>query len=130
MRYMCGVFWRTKEDSETCFKQLRACEDGLFFQAFWTEEPQGGFDDDEVAAIVAHFDMVPENTKYIAVYPAYFVALGPSVVKRCFMCQHPNRMASSSRAGATWRRASALCPMYRSCGEARALHVWRLLACE
>ena len=31
VRYMCGVFWRGKEETETLFKRLRACEDGVFF---------------------------------------------------------------------------------------------------
>ena len=38
VRYICGVFWRGKEETETLFKSLRACEDGVFFQPFWTEE--------------------------------------------------------------------------------------------
>ena len=40
VRYICGLFWRPKSETEFLFKQLRACEDGLFFQPFWTDEPQ------------------------------------------------------------------------------------------
>ena len=82
VRYICGFFWRPKSETELLFKQLRACEDGLFFQPFWTDEPQEGFHDDEVAAAADNFHMLPENTKFIVVYPAYFVALGPSHVKK------------------------------------------------
>ena len=32
VRYMCGVFWRRKKETETLFKRLRACEGGVFFQ--------------------------------------------------------------------------------------------------
>ena len=89
MRYVCGISWRPKSETELLFKQLRACEDGLFFQPFWTTEPQECFHDDEVAAAAAHFNMLPENTKCIVVYPAYFVALGPSHVKRVMMRHQP-----------------------------------------
>ena len=51
VRYMCGVFWRGKEETEKLFKGLRACADGVFFQTCGS---------------------------YIAVYPAYLVVLGPS----------------------------------------------------
>ena len=67
VRYMCGVSWRGKEDTETLFKQLRAGEYGLFLQPFWIEEPQDGFNDDEVAAVAAHFNVVPKKTRYVAV---------------------------------------------------------------
>ena len=40
-------------------------------------------------AAVAHFNMLPENSKCIVVYPAYFVALGPSVVQRPWMSDQP-----------------------------------------
>ena len=69
------------EDTETLFKQLRAGEYGLLFQPFLIEEPQDAFTDDEVTAVAAHFNVVPKNTRYVAVHPAYLVALGPSVVK-------------------------------------------------
>ena len=61
VRYMCGVFWRGKEETETLFKRLRACEDGVFFQPFWTEESRGRFSDDEMAAVAARFGVVPKN---------------------------------------------------------------------
>ena len=78
VRYICGVFWRGKEETETLFKRLRVCKDGLFFQPFWTEEPQEGFNDDEIAAVAARFNMtVPKNARCIAVFPAYLVVLGP-----------------------------------------------------
>ena len=32
VRYFGGVFWRGKEETETLFKRLRACEGGVFFQ--------------------------------------------------------------------------------------------------
>ena len=79
---MCGVFWRGEEDTDAFFKQLRAGEYGLFFQQFWIEGPQDGFNDDEVAAVAAHFNVVPKSTRYVAVHPAYLVALSPSVVNK------------------------------------------------
>ena len=78
MRYMCGVFWRGKEETETLFKRLRACEDGVIFQPFWTDESHDRFSDDEMAAVAAHFGVVSDNVKYISVYPAYLVVRGPS----------------------------------------------------
>ena len=76
--YMCGVFWRGKEEAETIFKRLRVCKDEMFFQPFWIEEPQEGFNDDEIAAVAARFNMtVPKNARYIAVSPAHLVVLGP-----------------------------------------------------
>ena len=78
VRYICGVFWRGKEETETLFKRLRVCKDGLFFQPFWTEEPQEGFNDDEIAAVAARFNMnVPKNARCITVFPAYLMVLGP-----------------------------------------------------
>ena len=77
VRYICGVFWCGKEETETLFKRLRVCKDGLFFQPFWTEEPQEGFNDDEIAAVAARFNMtVPKNARFIAVFPAHLVVLG------------------------------------------------------
>ena len=40
VRYICGVFWCGKEETETLFKRLRICKEGMFFQPFWIEEPQ------------------------------------------------------------------------------------------
>ena len=90
VRFMCGVFWRGKGDTESFFKRLRASDYGLFFQPFWTEEPQDGFNDDEAAAVAAHFGVVQENASYVAVYPAYLVALGPSAVRRPWMNEQPS----------------------------------------
>ena len=90
VRFICGVFSRGKEDTEPFFKILRAGEYGLPFQPFWTEEPQDGFNNDEVAAVAAHFNVVAKNTKYVVVYPAYFVALGPSHVRRVTMRDQPD----------------------------------------
>ena len=78
VRYICGVFRCGKEETETLFKRLRACEDGVFFQTFWTDESHDRFNDDEMAAVAARFGVVPKNARYIAVYPAYLVVLGPS----------------------------------------------------
>ena len=89
VRYLCGVFWRGKEDTEPFFKILRAGEYGLPFQPFWTEEPQYGFNNDEVAAVAAHFNVVQQDASYVAVYTAHLVALGPSVVKRPWMSEQP-----------------------------------------
>ena len=61
---MCGVFWRGKEETETLFKRLRACADGVFFQTFWTDESHDGFNDDEMAAVAARFGVVPKNASY------------------------------------------------------------------
>ena len=69
VRYMCGVFWRGKEETETLFKRLRACEDGVFFQPFWTDVKHDRFNDDEMAAVAARFGVVPKNARYTAVYP-------------------------------------------------------------
>ena len=68
-RYVCGVFWRGKDDTELFFKRLGAGDYGFFFQPFWTEEPQDGFNDDEVAAVAANFNVVPKDTSYVAVHP-------------------------------------------------------------
>ena len=89
MRYICGLFWRPTSETEFLFKQLRACDDGLFFQPFWTYEPQDGFNNDEVAAVAAHFNVVQQDASYVAVYTAHLVALGPSVVKRPWMSEQP-----------------------------------------
>ena len=64
VRYMCGVFWRGKEETETLFKRLRACEDGVFFQPFWTDVSHDRFNDDEMAAVAARFGVVPKNASY------------------------------------------------------------------
>ena len=90
VRFICGVFSRGKEDTESFFKRLGASDYGLFFQPFWTEEKQGGFNDDEAAAVAAHFGLVQNNASYVAVYPAYLVALGPSAVRRPWMSDQPN----------------------------------------
>ena len=48
----------------------------MFFQPFWIEEPREEFNDDEIAAAAARFNMtVPKNARFIAVFPAYFVVL-------------------------------------------------------
>ena len=78
VRYICGVFWCGKEETETLFKRLHACENGIFFQPVWTGESHDGFNDDEMAAVAARFGVVPQNASYIVVYPAYLVVLGPS----------------------------------------------------
>ena len=80
--YICGIFWRPKSETELLFKKLQACEDGLFFQPFWAAKPREDFHDDKMAAVADYFQMLPKNTKYVVVYPAYFVALGPSHVKK------------------------------------------------
>ena len=92
VRYICGVFWCGKEETETLFKRLRICKEGMFFQPFWIEEPQEEFDDDEFAAAAARFDMsVPKNARFIAVFPAYLVVLGLfSSISRPGMWDAPN----------------------------------------
>ena len=92
VRYICGVFWCGKEETETLFKRLRVCKDGMFFQPFWKEEPQEGFNDDEFDAAAVRFDMsVPKNARFIAVFPAYLVVLGPfSSISRPHMSDAPN----------------------------------------
>ena len=64
----------------------------MFFQPFWIEEPQEGFNDDEIAAVAARFNMtVPKNARFIAVFPAYLVVLGPfSSISRPGMWDAPN----------------------------------------
>ena len=90
MRYMCGVFWRGKAETETLFKSLRACEDGVFFQPFWTEDLHDRLGDDEMAAVAARFGVVSDNVKYISVYPAYLVVRGPSTeVSRPHISEQP-----------------------------------------
>ena len=78
VRHICGVLWRGKEETDTLFKHLRACEGGMVFQPFWIEEPQASINNDEMAAVAARFGVVPQNASYIVVYPAYLVVLGPS----------------------------------------------------
>ena len=78
VRYLCGVFW-PQSRPETLFKELRACEDGVFFQPFWTEDPlHEKLGDNEMVAVAARFGVVSDNVKYITVYPAYLVVRGPS----------------------------------------------------
>ena len=74
----CGVFW-PQSRPDTLFNKLRACHDGVFFQPFWTEDPlHEKLGDNEMAAVAARFGVVPDNMKYISVYPAYLVVRGPS----------------------------------------------------
>ena len=70
MRYIFGVFWRGKEETETLFRRLNVCEGGLFFQPFWTDVSHNRFNGTEMAAVAARFGVVPKNASYIAVYPA------------------------------------------------------------
>ena len=91
VRYICGVFWSGKKETETLFKRLRICKAGMFFQPFWIEEPQEGFNDDEFDAAAARFDMIAKNARLIAVFPAYLVVLGPfSSISRPGMWDAPN----------------------------------------
>ena len=46
-------------ETASLFKRLRACEDGLFFQPFWTQETHDGGSLEQIAAVAARFDMVP-----------------------------------------------------------------------
>jgi len=78
VRYLCGVFWRGKRETETLFKRLRACANGVFFQPFWTDEGHATLNKAETAAVAARFGIVTQNVNKIAVYPAYLVVLGPS----------------------------------------------------
>ena len=78
VRYMCGVFLRGQEETATLFKRLRACKDGVFFQPFWTEQSHDTYSDAQMAAVATRIGVVPKNVRYIAVYPAYLVVLGPS----------------------------------------------------
>ena len=66
-----------REETETLFKRLRACEDGVFFQTFWTDESHDRFNDDEMAAVAARFGVLTHHVQSIATYPAYVVMLGP-----------------------------------------------------
>ena len=89
VRYLCGVFW-PQSQPETLFKTLRACENGRFFQPFWTEDRHDKVGDDEMAAGAARFGGVSDNVKYISVYPAYLVVRGPSTdVSRPHISEHP-----------------------------------------
>ena len=91
VRYICGVFWCGKEETETLFKRLRICKEGMFFQPFWIEEPQEGFNDDEFDAAAARFDMIAKNARFIAVFPAYLVVLGRfSSISKPGMWDAPN----------------------------------------
>ena len=91
VRYICGVFWCGKKETETLFKRLRICKAGMFFQPFWIEEPQEGFNDDEFDAAAARFDMIAKNARLIAVFPAYLVVLGRfSSISRPGMWDAPN----------------------------------------
>ena len=91
VRYICGVFWSGKKETETLFKRLRICKAGMFFQPFWIEEPQEGFNDDEFDAAAARFDMIAKNARLIAVFPAYLVVLGRfSSISRPGMWDAPN----------------------------------------
>ena len=91
VRYICGVFWSGKKETETLFKRLRICKAGMFFQPFWIEEPQEGFNDDEFDAAAARFDMIAKNARLIAVFPAYLVVLGRfSSISKPGMWDAPN----------------------------------------
>ena len=61
MRYIFGVFWRGKEETDKLFKDLNVCEGGLFFQPFWTEDAEEGLTDEDIAAAAARFGVVPKN---------------------------------------------------------------------
>ena len=76
VHYICGVFWRKKDEIETLFKQLGATESGVFFQPWWTHERHDRFDAQMMTALGARFGIQPKNTRHVAVYPAYLVALG------------------------------------------------------
>ena len=90
VRYMCGVFWRGKEETEELFRRLGACEDGIFFQPFWTDVSHGKFSDDEMAAVAARFGVLQHNASYLVLHPAYFVVLDPSKeVIRPEFCTQP-----------------------------------------
>ena len=78
VRYLCGVFWRERWETEMLFKRLRACTKGIFFQPFWTDEGHATLNKAETAAVAARFGIVTQNVNKIAVYPAYLVVLGPS----------------------------------------------------
>ena len=58
VRYVCGVFWRGRSETALLFKSLGACQDGWFFQPFWTEESHESGNAEEIAAVAARFDMV------------------------------------------------------------------------
>ena len=83
VRYICGVFPRGKEDTEKLFKELNWCEGALFFQPFWIEDADDRsaatrLTHENMAAVADRFQMeVPNNVKYVAVYPAYVVVRGP-----------------------------------------------------
>ena len=76
VHYICGVFWRKKDEIETLFKQLGATESGVFFQPWWTQERHDRFDAQMMTALGARFGIQPNDTRHVAVYPAYLVALG------------------------------------------------------
>jgi len=76
VHYICGVFWRKKDEIETLFKQLGATESGVFFQPWWTQEKHNRFDEQMMTALGARFGITLNGTRHVAVYPAYVVALG------------------------------------------------------
>ena len=77
VRYIFGVFWRGKAESEKLFKSLNVREGGLLFQPFWTEGADDMFGDKEMAAVAERFGVVEQNARYIVVYPAYAMVRGP-----------------------------------------------------
>ena len=51
VHYICGVFWRKKDEIETLFKQLGATDSGVFFQPWWTEASHDMFDPQMMTAL-------------------------------------------------------------------------------
>ena len=63
VRYLCGVFLRPRGETALLFSTLGACQDGLFFQPFWTEEAHESGTAEEIAAVAARFHMVEANVE-------------------------------------------------------------------
>ena len=78
VRYIVGVIWHGKEETEKLCKGVNVCEGGLFFERFCTEDPYERMTDEYMAAIAGRFEIVPENARYIAMYPAYMMVRCPS----------------------------------------------------
>ena len=92
VHYICGVFWRKKDEIETLFKQLGACESGVFFQPWWTHDCHDHFDAQMMKALGHRWEIEAQNSSFVAVYPAFLVALGtrPNHVTRPEVWRQPN----------------------------------------
>ena len=82
VRFVAGLFSCPPEDVQDLFSTLHTNGTSPFFQPFWTEDanpltPCWYGNEVDVHAVADRYKVRPKDVKYIAVYPAYIVILGP-----------------------------------------------------